>query len=120
MDDQGNVYLLGRNQELIIRGGQNIFPADIEQLLTRHPLVTEVAVVGVPDPEMGERVAAYVICQPGRSLTLVELREFLQEQGLARFKWPEKLELLDGLPKVASGDKVDKQALRGMLVRREA
>ena len=120
MDPDGNVYLSGRHQELIIRGGQNIFPADIEQLLTRHASVAEVAVVGVPDSEMGERVAAFIVCQPGKSVTLAEVREFLQQQGLARFKWPEKLELLGGLPKVASGDKIDKNALRQMLVRRKA
>lgn len=112
MDADGNVYLSGRYEELIIRGGQNIFPADIEQLLIRHSSVAEVAVVGIPDPEMGERVAAFVVCWPERSVTLSELREFLREEDLARFKWPEKLEVLDVLPKVVSGDKVDKNALR--------
>jgi len=114
-DDNDNVYLMGRHQELIIRGGQNIFPADVEQVLMRHPAVTDVAVVGVSDAEMGERVAAFVICHAGSTVTFPELTEFLRQQGLARFKWPEKMEILDGLPKVASGDKVDKQALRQRL-----
>ena len=115
MDADGNVYLSGRYQELIIRGGQNIFPADVEQLLVRHAAVAEVAVVGVPDPEMGERVAAVVVCQLGESVTLSELREFLRQADVVRFKWPEKLEVLAVLPKVASGDKVDKNTLRERL-----
>ena len=72
----------------------------------------DAAVVGIPDKEMGERIAAFVVCRAGSAVTLSEIAEFLEQQGLARFKWPEKLEVLDGLPKVASGDKVDKQALR--------
>ena len=112
MDRDGNVYLLGRHEELIIRGGQNIFPGDIEQVLIRHAAVTDVAVVGIPDAELGERVAAFIVCRPGTSVTLSEITDFLGQHGLARFKWPEKLEILDALPKVASGDKVDKQALR--------
>jgi len=112
MDDEGNIYLMGRDQDLIIRGGQNIFPADLENLLVRHPRVREAAVVGYADPEMGERIAACVVPEGGASLTLEEVTEFLRNQGLAPFKRPDRLELMDGFPKVASGDKVDKRALR--------
>ena len=115
MDERGNIYLMGRDQDLIIRGGQNIFPADLENLLARHPKVREAAVVGYADPEMGERIAACVIPESGASLTLEEVTEFLRDQGLALFKRPDRLELMDGFPKVASGDKVDKRALRGSL-----
>ncbi len=117
MDEQGNVYLMGREQDIIIRGGQNIFPADVENLLIRHPKVGDVAVVGYADPEMGERIAACVIPEDGVSLTLEEVTEFLREEGSARFKRPDRLELMDGFPKVASGDKVDKRALRERLPR---
>ena len=117
MDEQGNVYLMGREQDLIIRGGQNVFPVDVENLLMRHPKVREVAVVGYADAEMGERIAACVIPEGGVSLTLEEVREFLGEEGLARFKRPDRLEVMDGFPKVASGDKVDKRALRERLPR---
>lgn len=111
-DAAGNVYLLGRHQELIIRGGQNIFPGDLEQMLVRHAAVAAAAVVGMPDPEMGERVAAFVVCRAGSSVTLSEITAFLEQEGVARFKWPEQLEIVDELPRVASGDKVDKPALR--------
>lgn len=112
MDGAGNIYLMGRDQDLIIRGGQNIFPADIENLLARHPRVREAAVVGYDDPEMGERIAACVVPEWGAALTLEEVTDFLREEGLAPFKRPDRLELMDAFPKVASGDKVDKRALR--------
>ncbi len=115
MDEQGNVYLMGREQDLIIRGGQNIFPADVENVLMRHPKVREAAVVGYADPEMGERIAACVVREKDVPLTLEEVTEFLRDEGLARFKRPERLELMDVLPKVASGDKVDKRALGELL-----
>jgi non-ribosomal peptide synthetase component E (peptide arylation enzyme) len=69
-------------------------------------------VVGLPDPEMGERVCAFVVCRDGPPLTLSEAVSFLQEKGLARFKWPERLEVLKTLPKVASGHKIDKKKLK--------
>ena len=115
MDERGNIYLMGRDQDLIIRGGQNIFPPDLENLLVRHPKVREAAVVGYADPEMGERIAACVVPEGGAPLTLEEVTEFLRDQGLASFKRPDRLELMEGFPKVASGDKVDKRALKGSL-----
>jgi non-ribosomal peptide synthetase component E (peptide arylation enzyme) len=112
LDDGGNIVLMGREHDLIIRGGQNIFPADIEAMLSQHPKIVEVAVVGVPDPEMGERVCAFVVCRDGNTIDLVEIKSFLQEKGLARFKWPERLETSLALPRVASGYKVDKKKLK--------
>jgi acyl-CoA synthetase (AMP-forming)/AMP-acid ligase II len=106
--------LLGRETDLIIRGGQNIYPIDIEAALTQHPHVREVSVAGIPEPEMGERVWAFVVCHPNRSLTLAEIRIFLEEKGLARFKWPEGLTLLESLPKVAAGHKIDREKLKQM------
>ena len=71
--------------------------------------------VGYADPEMGERIAACIVPESGASPTLDEVAEFLVEQGLAPFKRPDRLELMEGFPKVASGDKVDKRALRERL-----
>ncbi|MDH3445346.1 MAG: AMP-binding protein [Deltaproteobacteria bacterium] len=112
IEANGNIVLAGREQELIIRGGQNIYPADVEALLSRHPSVLEVAIVGVPDEEMGERVWAFVVCKSQKSLSMKDLRNFLADQGAARFKWPEVLRVVKSLPKVAAGHKVDRRNLR--------
>ncbi|MBI3016021.1 MAG: acyl--CoA ligase [Candidatus Tectomicrobia bacterium] len=112
LDGMGNVILMGREKDLIIRGGQNIFPSDVEGLLTQHPKALEVSVVGIPDEEMGERVCAVVVCREGQSLSLAEVRSFLEEKGAARFKWPERIVLVDSLPKVAAGHKIDKKKLK--------
>ena len=111
-DERGNIVLLGREKDLIIRGGQNIFPSDVEGLLIQHPKVLEVSVVGMPDAEMGERVCAVAVCRDEQSLSLAEVSSFLEEKGVARFKWPERLLLVDSLPKVAAGHKIDKKKLK--------
>lgn len=115
-DSDGNIILMGREHDLIIRGGQNIFPADIEAVLSQHPKILEVSVIGLPDPEMGERVCACVVCREGPPVTLDEVVSFLQQKGLARFKRPERLEILQTLPKVASGHKIDKNKLKASLL----
>jgi long-chain acyl-CoA synthetase len=114
-DTRGNLILMGREQDLIIRGGQNIYPADVEAALVQHPSVLEACVVGMPDREMGELVCAYVVCRPGTTVTTSEIASFLEKLGLARFKWPARIELVGALPKVASGHKVDKKKLRELL-----
>jgi non-ribosomal peptide synthetase component E (peptide arylation enzyme) len=119
-DKDGNIVLMGREHDLIIRGGQNIFPADIEAALSQHPKILEVSVVGLPDPEMGERVCAIVVCRDGPPLTLKEIVSFLAEKGLARFKWPERLEVVLTLPKVPSGHKIDKKMLKERLLSRDS
>ena len=112
LDGEGNIVLMGREHDLIIRGGQNIFPANVEATLSQHPKIIEVAVVGIPDPEMGERVCAFVVCGDGKTIDLVEIKSLLEEKGLARFKWPERIEIINSLPRVASGYKVDKKKLK--------
>ena len=111
-DESGNIVLMGREHDLIIRGGQNIFPADIESILSEHPKILEVAVVGIPDLEMGERVCAFVVCADVTPIDLIEIRSFLETKGLARFKWPERIEIVESLPRVASGYKIDKKKLK--------
>jgi non-ribosomal peptide synthetase component E (peptide arylation enzyme) len=119
IDEQGRIVLVGRERDLIIRGGQNIFPADVEAVLSEHAKVLEVAVVGLPDHEMGERVCAFVVCQDQAAITLTEIKAFLETKGLARFKWPERVERLESLPRVASGYKIDKQKIKEDFLRRE-
>ena len=112
IDEQGNLVIVGRNKDMIIRGGQNIYPAEIESLLIGHPKVQGVAVVAMPDPVMGERACAYVVPMEGKTLTFDEMIFFLQQKNIASFKLPERLELIAKFPMVSDGYKVDKEVLR--------
>jgi non-ribosomal peptide synthetase component E (peptide arylation enzyme) len=110
--DQGCLWILGRAKDMIIRGGQNIYPAEIEGLLNDHPKVSAVAVVPYPDREMGERACAYVVPKSGKDFTFNEMVEFLKSKKLAMFKVPERLELIDEFPAVGDSGKVNKEALK--------
>ena len=94
----GNYIVEGRKKDLINRGGEKISAEEIENLILSHPAVLNVACVPMPDPVLGERMCAFVIPKPGRTLTLQELTSFLTGKGLAKFKLPERLELTDDLP----------------------
>jgi acyl-CoA synthetase len=108
------VSFLGRSKELIVRGGFKISPAEIEGMVQEHPKVAEVAAVGAPDDRLGERVCIFVVPRPGQTVTLDEIIDFLRERKVATFKLPERLELLDELPRSAIG-KVLKRDLRAQL-----
>jgi non-ribosomal peptide synthetase component E (peptide arylation enzyme) len=110
--DQECLWILGRAKDMIIRGGQNIYPAEIEGLLNDHAKVASVAVVGYPDREMGERACAYVIVKPGETFTFEEMVEFLKGKKLAMFKLPERLEVVAEFPTVGDSGKVNKEALK--------
>jgi len=110
--EQGCLWILGRAKDMIIRGGQNIYPAEIEGLLNEHPKVGSVAIVGYPDREMGERACAYVIPRQGQTFTFEEMVDFLKAQKLAMFKLPERLEIVDAFPTVGDSGKVNKEALK--------
>ncbi len=112
IDERGNLAIVGRKKDMIIRGGQNIYPVEIENLLMAHPKVANVAVVKMPDPGvMGERACACVVVRPGLDFTFDEMISFLREKDIASFKLPERLEIVDALPMVGGGQKVDKKAL---------
>jgi 2,3-dihydroxybenzoate-AMP ligase len=106
----GNYIVEGRKKDLINRGGEKISAEEIENLILAHPAVLNVACVPMPDPVLGERTCAYVIPQPGAALTLSELNAFLLERGIAKFKLPERLELVDDFPLSKFG-KISKQVL---------
>ncbi|MBW1659929.1 MAG: AMP-binding protein [Deltaproteobacteria bacterium] len=110
--DRGCMWILGRQKDMIIRGGQNIYPAEIEGLLNEHPKVANVAIVGMPDKEFGERACAYVVCKQGEVLTFDEMVAFLLEKKIAKYKLPERLEIMDQLPTVGDSGKVNKKALK--------
>jgi acyl-CoA synthetase (AMP-forming)/AMP-acid ligase II len=107
----GNVMITGRIKDAIIRNAENISALEIEDVLATHPAVADVAVIGVPDPRTGERVCAVVVPNPGFAVTLASLAEHCQAQGLSKHKSPERLELVDELPRNLTG-KVLKNELR--------
>ena len=109
IEASGNLVILGRARDLIIRGGENVAPGELEALLRGHPAVAQVAVVGVADPILGERVCACVVPAPGAAPTLEALREHLRRARIAHYKLPERLLLLPALPVV--GDKLDRLGL---------
>jgi len=110
--DQECLWILGRAKDMIIRGGQNIYPAEIEGLVNGHPKVASVAVVGYPDREMGERTCAYVIPKGGQDFSFEEMVEFLKGKKLAMYKLPERLEVVDEFPAVGDSGKVNKETLK--------
>ena len=111
IDAEGFLHITGRLKDTIIRGGNNINPLEVEEVLREHPLIRDVCVVGRPDEDLGERAVAFVAPAQGHQLTLDELMSFLGDQGLTRHKWPEWVELVENLPTGPTG-KVDRKALR--------
>jgi len=113
VDEDGYLYVAGRKDDMIIRGGENIAPAEVEAVLQSHPAVEEAAVVGVPDVEWGQRVAAFVVVRPGASLSPDALTDFCRER-LASFKKPELVRFVAELPKNPMG-KILRKDLRAEL-----
>jgi acyl-CoA synthetase (AMP-forming)/AMP-acid ligase II len=117
IDAAGRVRIEGRSKDVIIRNAENVSAAEVEGVVALHPAVADVAVIGIPDEQTGERVCAVVVLWTGHGLTLHELSRHCQLQGLARFKCPEQLVAAGELPRNTMG-KVLKQALRSNLSRR--
>jgi len=113
IDEDGYLYVAGRQDDMIIRGGENIAPAEVEAVLQSHPSVEEAAVVGVPDVEWGQRVVAFVVLRPGASLSPEALTDFCRER-LASFKKPEVVRFVAELPKNPMG-KILRKDLRAEL-----
>jgi fatty-acyl-CoA synthase len=107
-DADGYVQVLDRMKDMIIRGGENVYSLEVESVLARHPAIEEVAVIGVPDPVMGERVRAVAVLGAGRSLALGALREWASTQ-LADYKLPAELVTVSELPRNAGGKVIKKQ-----------
>jgi cyclohexanecarboxylate-CoA ligase len=113
IDAEGHLEITGRKKDIIIRGGENLSAKEVEDHLFAHPGVAEVAVVGSPDPVLGERVCAVIVPEPGATLELAELIEWLLERKIAKQKLPESLIVLDQMPRTASG-KIQKFRLRDL------
>jgi long-chain acyl-CoA synthetase len=114
-DEKGNLWFVSRKKYLIIRGGSNISPVEVEQALISHPAVQDAAVIGVPDAELGERVASFIQLESTDppSITLKNIRSYLAER-LAGYKIPEQFKIVSEIPRNALG-KVDRNALSSWL-----
>jgi fatty-acyl-CoA synthase len=110
LDERGFLFVEGRDDEMIVSGGENVFPAEVEDLLAGHDAVKEAAVVGVDDPQFGQRLKAFVVLDTGASLSEEELKDYVRA-NLARYKVPRDVEFLDELPRNTTG-KVLKRELR--------
>ena len=110
LDTAGYLYLTDRVKDMIVTGGENVYPAEVENVLYAHPAVLEAAVVGVPSERWGETVKAFVVLRPGASATEAELIDACRAE-LAHFKCPTSIELRDELPRNATG-KVLRRKLR--------
>ncbi len=110
VDEDGYYYIVDRKKDLIIRGGYNVYPREVEEVLYEHPSVREAAVIGVPHPEYGEEVAAAVQVVPGASITPEELRDYVKQQ-VAGYKYPRIVWFVDQLPKGPTG-KILKKEIR--------
>ncbi len=114
IDEDGYLTIAGRTKDVIIRGGENIPVAYVEDVLHEHPDITAVAVIGYPDPRLQERACACVVLRPGKSFTLADLQRFFTEKGVAKPYWPERVETFDELPRTPSG-KIQKFVLRDQM-----
>ncbi len=111
VDEDGFFFVVDRKKDMIIRGGENVYPREVEDVLYQHPAVAEAAVVGVPDARLGEEVKAFVALRPGHEATEAELVAFVRER-VASFKYPRTVEFRPSLPKNATG-KIVKRELIG-------
>jgi 2,3-dihydroxybenzoate-AMP ligase len=115
----GNLVVEGRDKDMINRGGEKISAEEVENLIYQLPQVAQVAAVAMPDPELGERLCIYTVLAPGATLTLEQVRAAMTAASVARFKWPERLEVVPELPATKVG-KIDKKALRADVAARMA
>jgi acyl-CoA synthetase (AMP-forming)/AMP-acid ligase II len=111
-DEGGYIYIVDRKKSMIICGGENIFPAEVERVLSNHPQISEVVVVGVPDATWGEVIKAMVVRRPGSSLAVAEVSAFAENQ-LGSYKKPRIVEFVDALPVTPTG-KIDRRAAAGL------
>jgi fatty-acyl-CoA synthase len=112
LDRWGRLFVEGREDDMIVSGGENVFPAEVEDVLATYPGVAEAAVIGVEDAEYGQRLKAFVVRANGSRVTADELKQHVHDR-LARFKTPRDVEFLDELPRNGTG-KVLKRELRAL------
>jgi len=114
MDDEGYLNIVGRIKDMVIRGGENLYPREIEELLFQHPAVASVQVIGVPDERMGEELMAWVVLREGAEASEDDLRTFCRER-VAHFKVPRYIKFATEFPMTVTG-KVQKFKMREMAI----
>jgi acyl-CoA synthetase (AMP-forming)/AMP-acid ligase II len=102
LDENGRLFIVGRDDEMIVSGGENVYPIEVEKTLAVHPEVAEAAVIGVDDEQYGQRLAAFVVLEPGASATLDTLKQYVRD-NLANYKVPREIAVLDELPRGSTG-----------------
>jgi len=110
MDEEGYVNIVGRSKDMVIRGGENVYPREIEEFLYRHPKIQDVQVVGVPDQRFGEELCAWIVVKPGHTLTEDEVRDFCKGK-IAHYKVPKYLRFVTEFPMTVTG-KIQKFKIR--------
>jgi acyl-CoA synthetase (AMP-forming)/AMP-acid ligase II len=101
-DDGGRLFVEGRDDEMIVSGGENVFPKEVEDLLSRHDAVSDVAAIGVDDKDFGQRLRAFVVLESGKNASEDELKAHVKK-NLARYKVPREIVFIDELPRNATG-----------------
>ncbi|HEY2357163.1 MAG TPA: AMP-binding protein [Phenylobacterium sp.] len=114
LDADGCGNIVGRIKDMVIRGGENVYPREVEEFLYRHPAIQDVQVIGVPDPKYGEELCAWIVLKPGAALTPEAVREFCQGQ-IAHYKIPRHIRFVEGFPTTVTG-KVQKFAMREAMI----
>jgi 2,3-dihydroxybenzoate-AMP ligase len=112
LDGYRAISIEGRIKDLINRGGEKINAEEVESLLTSHPAIDEAALVAMPDDRLGERACAFVHSAAGQRPTIHDIRDYLDSLGVAKYKWPERIEWVDDMPRASQLGKLDKKRLR--------
>jgi len=102
LDENGRLFVVGRDDEMIVSGGENVYPIEVEKALAAHPEVAEASVLGVDDEQYGQRLAAFVVLTPGASATPDSLKQHVRD-NLANYKVPREIVVLDELPRSNTG-----------------
>jgi len=117
MDEEGYITITGRKKDIIVRGGENISSREVEDVLLQHPDIEDACVVAMPDERLGERSCAYVVLKTRKALPLEEVVTFFSRKRMAKYKYPERIVIIDKLPRTSSG-KIQKFLLRQDIIQR--
>jgi fatty-acyl-CoA synthase len=118
-DHEGRLYIDGRDDEMIVSGGENVFPAEVEELLASHEQIDEAAAIGVDDEKFGQRLKAFVVLRGGASLSEDAVKDYVKE-NLARYKVPREVVFVEELPRNATGKVLKRELAEDQAGQREA